>query len=967
MNRFTYIILTAFFLSFYPNIRAQDSILYHFTFEIDNRALLNEIAAKISIDKVDNSTIYAYANTKEFNEFLKYNLPHTLIDDNKASKAVSMATSAEQMYNWDKYPTYEIYEELMIDYATKYNNICKLITIGTLNSGRKLLAVQITDNPSNISEAEPKVFYTSTMHGDETAGYVLLLRLIDYLLSNYNTNPEVTHLINNTQIFINPLANPNGTYYGGNSTLNSARRYNAYNIDLNRNFPDPAVGNNPDGNAHQEETIYFMEFAKNNQFNLGLNIHGGSELVNYPWDTWSKLSADDEWWKYVGGNYRDSAQANSPDGYLTDVNNGLTNGYQWYRITGGRQDYMNYFHVTREFTLEISGIKLYPSSSLPNLWNYNKTALLSYLQESQNGIHATVLNSKGKPVFAKIEVINYDIDNSEVYSDSVTGYFTRYLKQGTYNLKVTAEGYAPYFLHDVKVLDGKKTQLNIIINESFNKLCLNTSAINKTFNTLADYITINITNCGNNSANLNLKFKETYAEDWFKTEVNDLILGANESHSIKINYHNLPSNDTSLNFNLIITSRDESYNIPVKAKLIALNTLKITSNTLFYPIKNTNSFDSILITNLTTKIQNINANSETSWLSIYTKSEDIEANDSTWLKLNFNSSNLNTGFHKGHININNTRYTIRTIVLNKPKLATISPAYNFNILKGTTTNKEIKIINTGNSSVDINATFKNTQPYFKLNYPETIHATDTQIVSIEITTDSLTPGNYTNEITINYTHDILKIPVSFNIETAPKLAINTDTIKIKCYAGEKASTKIKISNIGGGSLNITLTEESNNSSKLLLLPNNIKNIINIKTIETPIIANASNLSQGNYIRFLMVNNIKIPVHIIVLTKPLLTIEPNAITTEISTNSIATLQLNISNTGDKDSWFQMTKSINNSWLTLNTNTIVAKAHSTATVDFLINSNNLKPGQYSNKISIKTLTDIYNIPINIIVND
>ena len=34
-------------------------------------------------------------------------------------------------------------------------------------------------------EAEPEVFYSSTMHGDETGGFILMLRLADYLLKNY--------------------------------------------------------------------------------------------------------------------------------------------------------------------------------------------------------------------------------------------------------------------------------------------------------------------------------------------------------------------------------------------------------------------------------------------------------------------------------------------------------------------------------------------------------------------------------------------------------------------------------------------------------------------------------------------------------------------------------------------------------------------------------------------------------------
>ena len=46
-----------------------------------------------------------------------------------------------------------------------------------------------------------------------------MLHLIDYLLTNYGTDTRVTNMINNMVIWINPLANPDGTYHGGNNTV----------------------------------------------------------------------------------------------------------------------------------------------------------------------------------------------------------------------------------------------------------------------------------------------------------------------------------------------------------------------------------------------------------------------------------------------------------------------------------------------------------------------------------------------------------------------------------------------------------------------------------------------------------------------------------------------------------------------------------------------------------------------------
>ncbi len=187
------------------------------------------------------------------------------------------------------------------------------------------------------------------MHGDETTGYILLLRLIDHLLSNYGADTELTSLINNTEIWINPLANPDGTYASGNHTVFGATRGNANLVNLNRNYPDPEDGQHPDGNTWQVETLAFMDLAEEQNFALAANTHGGAEVVNYPWDTWSRLAADDDWWQMVAHEYADTAQYYSPSGYFNGFNDGITNGYAWYSISGGRQDYMNYFHHCREW------------------------------------------------------------------------------------------------------------------------------------------------------------------------------------------------------------------------------------------------------------------------------------------------------------------------------------------------------------------------------------------------------------------------------------------------------------------------------------------------------------------------------------------------------------------------------------------------------------------------------------------
>jgi len=435
----------------------------YFSFTINNKSDLVKLSDIISIDHVENNQVIANANLQEFMRFLEFDidyllLPHPaeLIQDIALDYAEIKAQSS-----WNFYPTYEGYVGLMNSFAANFPSLCQIYNIGTLNSGRQLLVARISKDVGQPG-TKPRFLYTSSMHGDELTGYVLSLRLIDYLLVNYGSDPKITRLVDSIDIWINPLANPDGAYFGGNHTVAGAIRRNANNVDLNRNFPDPDDGPNPDGNPWQQETIAFMNFAEQYKFNISSNIHSGAEVCNYPWDTWQHLAADNAWWIYTMREYADTVHAYSPPPYFRGFDNGITNGYAWYTISGGRQDYMNYFQNCREFTLEISNIKTPPAATLPTFWNYNYRSLLNYLEQALYGVRGTVTNSvTGAPIHAKVEIIGFDSDNSFVYSNAAAGNYHRYLIAGTYTLTFSAPCYETITIHNVSVSNRETTWLNV--------------------------------------------------------------------------------------------------------------------------------------------------------------------------------------------------------------------------------------------------------------------------------------------------------------------------------------------------------------------------------------------------------------------------------------------------------------------------------------------------------------------------
>lgn len=428
---------------------------------IDSRKDLSVLTKLISIDNVVGDTVFAYANEQQLAKLDAAGFFYTPLPHPSSLAEVTMSSTTKDIQEWDSYPTYPAYVTMMEDFVTNYPSLCVLDTIGTSVQGRLLLVLKISDNPS-VNEAEPEVLYTSSMHGDETAGYILTLRLADSLLSTYGIDPVMTALVDNLEIYINPLANPDGTYWGGDNSVSGARRYNANGIDLNRNFPDPEDGQHPDGNAWQTENIAWMNWAADHNCVLSANFHGGAEVFNYPWDTWSQRHADDAWWQLVGHEWCDTAQTYSPSGYIDGFNDGITNGYDWYEVAGGRQDYFGYFHGGREVTLEISDTKLLSASQLPAWWEYNRRSLVNYLEQAYYGIRGIVTDiNTSNPLAATIRVLGHDIDNSEVKTDPANGDYYRMIKGGTWTLEFSSPGYYSDTVSSITVTDYGSYSLDV--------------------------------------------------------------------------------------------------------------------------------------------------------------------------------------------------------------------------------------------------------------------------------------------------------------------------------------------------------------------------------------------------------------------------------------------------------------------------------------------------------------------------
>ncbi|HNX83873.1 MAG: carboxypeptidase regulatory-like domain-containing protein [Bacteroidales bacterium] len=405
---------------------------------------MTRLAARFSVSSCDGLTALLSLSSRDVAEFIAEAIPYRLIVPEERKGFYTASSVAEAML-WQSYPTWKHYDTIMHKIAGHWPDLCRLDTIGFSVQGRAVLALKISDNPEE-DEPEPEVMISSSIHGDETAGFVLLMRLAEYLASGGGGAPGsglASELVSELEIWINPLANPDGMYRNGD-TLTYPVRANSNGYDLNRNFPDPEVGTPP---PLQKETLDMIRFMEERRFTLSANLHSGAEVVNYPWDKWTRDHADDDWFNAISRRYADTVHLHSESGYMTFLDNGVTKGWKWYLVRGGRQDYVTWGLGGREVTIELDDTKMTPGSNLELMWEWNHRSLLRYIAGAMTGVRGTVTDAEtGDPLSAKIFIAGHDRDSSHVWSDTTTGFYTRLLPPGTWNLTFSCPGYKPYTL-----------------------------------------------------------------------------------------------------------------------------------------------------------------------------------------------------------------------------------------------------------------------------------------------------------------------------------------------------------------------------------------------------------------------------------------------------------------------------------------------------------------------------------------
>ena len=189
--------------------------------------------------------------------------------------------------------------------AAAHPGLAKLVTIGTTVQGTPIRAVKVTKDARSLTDgARRSVLYMGAQHAREWITPEMVRRLLHHVLDNYGSNAEITKILDTTELWFLPVANPDGydyTFTGDRLWRKNLRDNNADGViapgdgvDLNRNL---AVkwgydneGSSPDPNSDtyrgtgpnsEPETKALDGLFNKIRFTELINYHSAAQLLLY--------------------------------------------------------------------------------------------------------------------------------------------------------------------------------------------------------------------------------------------------------------------------------------------------------------------------------------------------------------------------------------------------------------------------------------------------------------------------------------------------------------------------------------------------------------------------------------------------------------------------------------------------------------------------------------------------------------
>jgi hypothetical protein len=300
---------------------------------------------------------------------------------------------------------YHSYDELKAELQQLellYPNIAKVYDIGDSwektqgMANRDIWAIKISDNVT-LEEDESEILFIGCHHAREWISVEVPFYLARYLVENYNTDPAIKSYVDNGEIWIVPMLNPDGHQFSVDVDRwwRKNRRNNGggdYGVDLNRNYSymwgGPGSSGLPWSDTYrgpapfsEPETQAIRNLALTHDFRAILTYHSYGQLILYPWGYTYDPAPDDATFHQMATDMADLIYPVHGKTYTPQQGSDLY-------ITSGTTDDWAYGELGIFcFTIELRPIGypyfILPESQIIPTWEENKPAALYLIQWTQ--------------------------------------------------------------------------------------------------------------------------------------------------------------------------------------------------------------------------------------------------------------------------------------------------------------------------------------------------------------------------------------------------------------------------------------------------------------------------------------------------------------------------------------------------------------------------------------------------------
>ncbi len=419
--------------------------------------------------------------------------------DSESKMKENIVTRAKDIYG---YRSYDDMKTELLQLAFNHSNIINVTTIGESRGKEYATAgnsnyndyqhdiwcVKLSDNVM-LNEDEPNIIFDGEHHAREPISMEMVMLILNYLVDNYGTDPDVTFWVDNAQIWFVPLINPDGHKIVIDQNDTSWRKnirdndenghitwggyYYPDGVDPNRNYGPPEWfggqgTSGPTGKTYcrpesfsEPETSAIRDLLTQYRFDLGMSYHSYSELIMWPLGFNMSCMAPDV---NALANLGQEMAATVPSLYGGHYTPQQTNAL--YPCSGTTTDYGYGVERIFYFITELGTTFIPDATTMNTIINDNLSAGLILIDRIFDRVVTGNITDSLSGTYLDAEVFVSGIDDTgtdvEPYiSDPDFGRYYRILLPGTYDLTFSAFGFQSKTINDIQVVTGLQTELDV--------------------------------------------------------------------------------------------------------------------------------------------------------------------------------------------------------------------------------------------------------------------------------------------------------------------------------------------------------------------------------------------------------------------------------------------------------------------------------------------------------------------------